>query len=58
MKNQNEIYKFCIELANEWCKVPNLRFGQLVVNTLGENIFYIEDNEALNKIKKYLLKED
>ena len=52
-KDPNRIYKFCIELAQEWSKEPNLRFGQLIVNTLGEDPFYVEDDEALEKIKMY-----
>lgn len=52
-KDPNRIYKFCIELVKEWSKEPNLRFGQLIVNTLGEDPFYVEDDEALERIKMY-----
>lgn len=48
---QNEIFS---ELEKAWNKNPELRFGQLIVNVLGEDPFYMSDKEALDKIKGYV----
>lgn len=43
-------------LEKAWNKNPELRFGQLIVNILGEDPFYISDKEALDKMKEYVEK--
>lgn len=48
---QNEIFS---ELEKAWNKNPELRFGQLIVNVLGEDPFYMSDKEALDKMKGYV----
>lgn len=48
---QNEIFS---ELEKAWNKNPELRFGQLIVNILGEDPFYMSDKEALDKMKGYV----
>lgn len=35
-----------------------MRFGQLVVNSLGIDPFYIEDNDALEKIEAFALSQE
>ena len=44
---------FCAELATLWQYCPEMRFGQLVVNALGSDPFYMEDSEALKRIKNF-----
>jgi len=48
-----EMYIFLDELFETWKKYPTLRFGQLVVNVLGNDPFYIEDTEARKKFREY-----
>lgn len=48
---QNKIFS---ELEKAWNKNPELRFGQLIVNVLGEDPFYMSDKEALDKMKGYV----
>ena len=48
---QNEIFS---ELEKAWNKNHELRFGQLIVNVLGEDPFYMSDKEALDKMKGYV----
>ena len=50
---QNEIFS---ELEKAWNKNPELRFGQLIVNVLGEDPFYMSNKEALAKMKEYIEK--
>ena len=59
MRDKNRIDIFCRALAEVWKKFPDLRFGQLmtiVQRALGneQKWFYIEDEELLKKIKKYI----
>lgn len=50
---QNEIFS---AFGKAWSKNPELRFGQLIVNILGEDPFYMSDKEALDKMKEYVEK--
>jgi hypothetical protein len=44
-----------VELVYEiWIKYPDVRLGQLMVNCLGDNMFYIEDDEAKDRLHKAL----
>lgn len=52
MRDPNRIDKFCNDLAEQWHKVPDWRFGQLMINILSEYLsehrrdaFYVEDEE-------------
>jgi len=57
MRNPKRIYKFCNQLAEIWVtKCPDWRFGQFIVNVLGEcdkDPFFYEENEMMEHIKKY-----
>lgn len=56
MRDPNRIQKFCNRLARAWEKVPDWRFGQLMVNALGEmpkDPFFPEDDEMIEYIEKY-----
>lgn len=36
-----------------WDKLPELRFGQLIVNVLGSDPFYELDKNVVTKMRKY-----
>lgn len=48
-----DIDKFMDILTRKWKEHPELRFGQLVVNILGTDPFYIENANAINLINNY-----
>lgn len=58
MRDPERIYKFCAELANLWHdEVPDWRFGQFVSNVVQserEDIFFIEDDKMIERIKEAL----
>ena len=41
----------CDRLYLAWCIVPNLRLGQLVVDAVGEDPFYKEDEDLIVAIE-------
>ncbi len=54
MRDINRIRPFCDRLALVWEKVPDWRFGQLMVNLLGDYVskehrdpFFPEDDELI-----------
>ncbi len=60
MRDSKRIHTFCNELAELWItKVPDWRFGQLMVNVLGEmraggrDPFFPEEDEMMDFFKKY-----
>ena len=61
MRDPNRIDEFCATLAELWHKVPDWRFGQLIMNALQkmslQTIFYTEDEELLREIENYFNKE-
>jgi hypothetical protein len=53
MRDPNRIKPFLETLEKAWKKVPDWRFGQLMVNFLGsldKDPFFPEDNEMQQKI--------
>ena len=60
MRDPNRIDEFCAHLAEMWHNVPDWRFGQFVLNVLGEishelkmDPFYIEDEVMIRAMKNY-----
>ena len=54
MRDPKRIRKFCNQLADIWeSRCPDWRFGQLIMNVLTEDPFYIEDDEMMEIIKRY-----
>lgn len=56
MRDIERIDKFCNELAQYWKKVPDWRFGQLIMNILGtcpRDPFFIEEDEMLKIFEKF-----
>lgn len=66
MRDPNRIDKFCNELAELWHKVPDWRFGQLMMNLFAiykikysaVDWFNAEDDELINFFKEYFNKDD
>lgn len=57
MRDPKRIQKFCNRLARAWGMVPDWRFGQLMVNALGEmnlDPFFPEDDEMIQHIESYV----
>ena len=56
MRDSKRIPAFCAKLMIAWHKCPDMRFGQLMVNVFGEkDPFYIEDDEAIEMIEKWVV---
>ncbi len=60
LRDPKRIYAFCHELAELWAtKVPDWRFGQLVLNVLGEmqvggrDPFFPEEGEMMDFFMQY-----
>lgn len=63
MRDRKRIEPFCARLARLWEKVPDQRFGQLMMNLLGEvfdktkrDPFFIEDGELMIEFEEILKK--
>lgn len=57
MRDPKRIQTFCNRLARAWEMVPDWRFGQLMVNALGEmnrDPFFPEDDEMIQHIENYV----
>ena len=56
MRDPNRIDDFCAKLAEYWHQVPDWRFGQLMLNLMGEiwnnhgDMFFIEDDKVIEYI--------
>lgn len=56
MRDINRIDPFLKKLGEYWKKVPDWRFGQLMVNFLGQldrDPFFPEEDEMLEKLDEY-----
>lgn len=63
MRDPDRIDDFCKELSQLWHKVPDWRFGQMMVNVMsgymgdtGRDPFFPEDDELLEYMKQYFKK--
>ena len=62
MRDPKRIDEFCKRLKAAWSTVPDWRFGQLMMNALGEmantgrDPFFPEDDEMIEWIEQYLKK--
>ena len=60
MRDKNRIQAFCNRLARAWEMVPDWRFGQLMMNALGEmaskgrDPFFPEEDEMIAFIEEYV----
>ena len=53
MRDVNRIPDFLKTVEEVWRKYPDMRFGQVVVNVLGVDPFYVEDEESKQMFKKF-----
>lgn len=53
MRDKKRIPKLLKMIERVWTKYPDMRFGQLIVNCLGTDSFYIEDGIAEKKIAEF-----
>lgn len=52
MRDPNRIDEILDELKSIWVKHPDLRLGQLLLNTVPEAyLYYIEDDELIKELK-------
>jgi hypothetical protein len=63
MRDPKRIPEILDELKGIWGAVPDLRFGQLIINVIGTQIlskendqqfYYMEDEELIKLFRKYL----
>lgn len=57
MRDPKRIKKFCNRLAAAWEQLPDWRFGQLMMNALGEmkrDPFFPEDDEMIEYLEHYV----
>ena len=60
MRNPDRIENFCDDFSMAWSRVPDWRFGQFISNCFlsmkndGLDPFYLEEDEMINYINKYL----
>lgn len=57
MRDPKRIRKFCNRLAAAWEQLPDWRFGQLMMNALGEmkrDPFFPEDDEMIEYLENYV----
>lgn len=61
MRKAERIDEFCDKLKEEWKKVPDWRFGQLICNTfsyvsMDERVsaFYVEDDRMMELIEEFM----
>ena len=58
MRDPERIHKFCADLADIWeANCPDWRFGQLLVNVISKDPFFLEDEEMMGLFKRYFCLE-
>lgn len=59
MRDPKRIHEFCSELADIWeANCPDWRFGQLLVNVINRDPFYLEENDMLRLFREYFHLEE
>ena len=59
MRNPDRIDKILNEIKNIWEKYPDLRLGQLLCNVLRDPaLYYVEDDQLVESLKKYYIEEN
>lgn len=57
MRDRKRIKPFLEKIEEEWNLIPDWRFGQFMVNFLGQlprDPFFYEDNELLEELDKFM----
>ena len=62
-RDAGRIQLFCDRLARAWEKLPDWRFGQLMINLMreyeaehGRDIFFLEEDEMMEIIEAYCVR--
>ena len=59
MRDPKRIRKFCNDMAEIWeTQCPDWRFGQLLVNVIDRDPWFLEEPDMLRKFKEYFHIED
>ena len=61
MRDINRIDDFCNKLAEYWKQMPDLRFGQLIMNVLGtckRDPWFYEEDEMLKVFEDFFNKNN
>ena len=53
MRDPDRISVILERLQKVWEKYPDLRFGQLVLNVLRNDFYYVEDEELVSRIELF-----
>jgi len=56
MRDPKRIPVVMDDIMHQWAKYPDLRLGQMIssaMNGCGVDLFYIEDDELVERIKKH-----
>lgn len=54
MRDPNRIDEILNTVKTVWNQYPDMRFGQLVVNVLGIDPFYVEDDVILKAFQNWI----
>lgn len=57
MRDPKRIRIFCNRLADVWERVPDWRFGQLIINVFGSldiDPWFLEEDKMIEKIEDYI----
>lgn len=57
MRDPNRIDEILNTVKTVWNQYPDMRFGQLVVNVLGIDPFYVEDDVILQAFQNWVEEE-
>lgn len=56
MRDINRIDSILKELGEIWKEYPDLRLGQLILNTIKDpQLYYIEDEDLIIRLKKFYI---
>lgn len=61
MRDKERIRKFLDELEVEWSKVPDWRFGQLIINVFGtskKDPWFYEEKEMIELFQNYFKRSE
>lgn len=54
MRDPKRIEAYLEKVKKVWMEYPDWRFGQLVVNILGADPFYIEDEDSIKGFERLI----
>ena len=59
MRKKDRIDSIVTKLEEIWVQFPDLRLGQLLLNVSKDpELYYLEDEELIEKLEKFYCKED